>query len=392
MSVQPRRLGLALVTAIGAAAAAVGAVAPSTAATPSAAPPHPAPIVSDRTIDVRGSLAAPVRIDLAQPDGSRLSAVLKGDASRHWYQTASGYSLVQDASRTWRYATGVDAAGQLVASGAQGAPAATRGAAIGEGVPSGLARSIKPTADRTPALSKPALIAKATGTQRSLVILTQFTNQGLTTTAAAWNARFFGATNSVRDFYLKASYGKLSLTPAAESSGTANDGIVTVSLPSTHPNFRGNYTATRGSLWLAQQAMTAANGVVNYAAYDTNGDGYVDPFELHVTVIAAGYETSYANGPCGNSIWGHEWGLGSEQVTPRRQEGRDLRLHRVRRAALLGWERQPPGDDRHHVPRDGARPRLARPLRHRLHLRGRRRVEPHVLRLVGHQARVDGNG
>lgn len=312
MSVRARRLGV--VTVLAATAAAAGPVA--SAASAGVAPPSGRSTwATAGTMQVRGAPAAPLRVTLAQPDGAKISAVLRGDGARHWYETASGYGLVRGADRTWRYATGVDARGQLTASGVRGAAASTRGAAIGTDVPSGLTRGLRPTADQTPALTKPVGIAPAIGTQPTVVILAGFTNQALTTTDAAWSAKFFGATNSVRDFYLKASYNKLSLTPATESSGTANDGVVRVSIPQTHPNFRNDYGATRGSYWLARQAMTAANGTVNYAAFDTNADGYVDPFELHITVIAAGFETAYDGGPCGNSIWGHQWGLGSDAVT-----------------------------------------------------------------------------
>lgn len=319
MGTSPRRPGLSLLAALATAAAALGGAAassaqpvPAASAGPAtaAAAPRPGSPVPGRTREVRGASAAPVRVDLRQPDGSTIAAVAQGDGPRHWYETASGYSLVRGRDAVWRYATGVDARGQLTAGGPSGAPATTQGAATGATVPSGLARQVRPTADATAPLAAPALALGATGTQRSLVILAQFTDVQESTTASDWNARFFGASSSVRDYYRKASYGRLDLVPATESHGTANDGVVgwlTLNYP--HPDFRSTYTATRGSQWLAQEAMKAADPYVDFAAYDTNGDGFVDPFELHVTVIAAGYETAYANGPCGKSIWGHQWAL-----------------------------------------------------------------------------------
>ncbi len=319
MSVLPRRLGLLAVVAVVAAAVGPAALSASASASaPGTAAARPAWKTSG-TLEVRGAPAAPVRVLLQQPDGSKLSAVTKGDGARHWYESASGYALVKDSARTWRYATGVDTRGRLTASGAKGSPASSKGAATGQGVPAGLAKGLHPTADQRPTLEKPAGILPAVGTHPTLVILAGFSNRALTTTDASWNARFFGATNSVRDFYRKASYDKLTLAPAAESVGTANDGVVRVAINATHPDFQSCYyppdpscpTVTRGTDWLARAALNAADGNVNFASFDKNADGIVDPFELHVTVIAAGFETAFdAAGACGHSIWGHASGLG----------------------------------------------------------------------------------
>ena len=55
-----------------------------------------------------------------------------------------------------------------------------------------------------------------------------------------------------------------------------------------------------------KDAVAAADPFVNYASFDSNGNGTVSPNELHITVITAGYEASI----CGtgfNSTWGHKW-------------------------------------------------------------------------------------
>jgi M6 family metalloprotease-like protein len=153
------------------------------------------------------------------------------------------------------------------------------------------------------------------GTQRSLVILVQFPDQAsVGSTPAQWNSRFFGATNSVQHYYNEVSYGQLTIAPATESHGTANDGVVGwLTMGTNHPNTAGNTgTANRT---LARDAVIAADPSVNYASYDSNGDGFLSSRELHVTVIVAGQEAAGWS-HLGRSVWGHAWSLfGTERPT-----------------------------------------------------------------------------
>ena len=57
--------------------------------------------------------------------------------------------------------------------------------------------------------------------------------------------------------------------------------------------------------------MKAANRYVDYESFDKDGDGLLSPSELHISIIAAGYETSYggADDVCGPSVWGHQGAL-----------------------------------------------------------------------------------
>ena len=90
-------------------------------------------------------------------------------------------------------------------------------------------------------------------------------------------ARFFGGFPSVRDYFLNESFGRAVLTPAAESEGTANDGIVQVNIASNKAVF--------GALPIGdqnKQLLQAADPSVNYAAFDSNGDGTLTGSELVV--------------------------------------------------------------------------------------------------------------
>ena len=90
-------------------------------------------------------------------------------------------------------------------------------------------------------------------------------------------ARFFGGFPSVRDYFLNESFGRAVLTPAAESEGTANDGIVQVNIASDKAVF--------GALDIGdqnKQLLQAADPSVNYASFDSNGDGTLTGSELVV--------------------------------------------------------------------------------------------------------------
>ena len=110
-------------------------------------------------------------------------------------------------------------------------------------------------------------------------------------TPEQWSAPLLRGHRQRRRLLDEASYGDLSLTAAAESHGTADDGVVGwLTLPTNHPNTGKNTGAANQRL--ARDAILAADDYVDFAAYDTDGDGLVNANELHVTVIPAGYEES----------------------------------------------------------------------------------------------------
>jgi M6 family metalloprotease-like protein len=243
------------------------------------------------------------RFELRQPDGRTLTVRPVGDEHNRGTETLAGYALVKDRrSGYWEYAE----------RGSRGGLAAS-GLRPGEDSASGLPRHLRETVK---AAHEPELVATpAVGPQRTLVILVQFANQAQSTTPASWNARFFGAAESVRDYYREVSYTKLDFLPAAESSGTANDGVVGwLTLPTNHPNVTSSNddAGSARAKTAVRDAIAAANPFVNYAAFDTNGNGQLTPEELHITVIMAGRETA----SCGTgSVWAHKSGLSTATPT-----------------------------------------------------------------------------
>ncbi|MBD2759734.1 M6 family metalloprotease domain-containing protein [Yimella sp. cx-573] len=324
----PRRLGTVVVTAATAMSLAsaspasadpTGSPSPtavsSTAAQPrgnsaEASPKLPGPQKKRSTKkvvrEVRGAPVNSTPRRVTQPDGSTVTITTRGDNLRTWTTESGGATVAKDAKGYWRYATGLDKAGQPIA-GAQKA---------GSAAPPRGSKGLKPSKDISTAPTLERAPGSFTGAQRTIVILAQFSDQAAVgSTAADWSSKFFGASGSVRAFYKGASFNKIDVAPAAESSGAANDGVVGwVTLPMAHPNTAGDTGAANQQLTAA--AIRAADPYVNYASFDSNGNGTIEPAELHITVIAAGYETSYGGSPCGKSVWAHQWAIGGGVAAP----------------------------------------------------------------------------
>ncbi len=261
---------------------------------------------------------------IEQPDGTAFQARLFGDEYYNGTETASGYTVLQGADGVWLYAEQATD-GSLRRSDARVGidPAPGRQTHLRDATKVAKAQEMRDaneTQGRSDLIGPPGVDGPprqaSVGTQRSLVILAQFNDQSsLGTTPASWSAKYFGPSKSVKDYYAKASYGQLTIAPALESHGTANDGVVGwVTLNMNHPNTTGagtlsNRTATR-------LAIQAADQYVDYASYDANGDGWVSNTELHITVIAAGQEASYygAQDLGYKFLWGHKYVLAHSET------------------------------------------------------------------------------
>jgi M6 family metalloprotease-like protein len=63
---------------------------------------------------------------------------------------------------------------------------------------------------------------------------------------------------------------------------------------------------------LIAAAIQAADSFVDYAAFDLDRDGAIEPEELHITVIAAGGEASTRC--AAPSVWAHQWSMPAPPV------------------------------------------------------------------------------
>ena len=257
------------------------------------------------------------RIVLEQPSGGEFTAKPFGDEWYHGFETLSGYTLVRDPdSGAWVYGRETQA-GDVVASGllpAAAPPAGTDPHARDEDRLQA-ADELRDEAVAPAPAQSPAPLNN--GTQKALVILVEYANQTSATAASSWNQRFFGATDSVSDYYDEVSYGDLQISAAAETHGTASDGVVGwLTLGTNHPNATnlGNGFHVFAAQSAVRDAISAADPYVNFASYDADSDGSIEAHELHITVIPAGYEAS--DGACaGNRVWGHKFGAGALNPT-----------------------------------------------------------------------------
>jgi hypothetical protein len=155
------------------------------------------------------------------------------------------------------------------------------------------------------------------GNLRVLVIVVEFTDRKLIgSNAADWKNFFFKATESVQHYYKEVTFNQFILTPAEETYGTVNDGIVQVQLDIVHPN-TGGFTDTRNQD-LTKRALTAADQYVDYSVYDLNQNGAVERTECLFAIVCAGYETTYGGvgGSKSPSVWSHSWEIWDTIVAP----------------------------------------------------------------------------
>ncbi|MGN0778492.1 MAG: M6 family metalloprotease domain-containing protein [Aristaeellaceae bacterium] len=122
-----------------------------------------------------------------------------------------------------------------------------------------------------------------------------------------WSEKLFSEQTGLPAFYKENSDGKFTYRKAQESGGIANDGVVTAQLPITCPVYDsmnrslvpGVYHGTDGREYaifdvpmLFAYAVAAVEEQVDFASYDTNGDGRIDPTELAIMIALPGLNAS----------------------------------------------------------------------------------------------------
>jgi M6 family metalloprotease-like protein len=137
-----------------------------------------------------------------------------------------------------------------------------------------------------------------------LVVRVQYADATFQSSETSWANKIFGTSDGQMNHYLaETTYNKLQFNPITETSGTANDGLVTVTMSGNHPN-------TQKDSWnsYAFTAITAVDSSVNFASYDNDSNGKLSVSELQVIFLVAGGESaSSINTPGG--VWGMATGL-----------------------------------------------------------------------------------
>jgi M6 family metalloprotease-like protein/uncharacterized repeat protein (TIGR02543 family) len=120
------------------------------------------------------------------------------------------------------------------------------------------------------------------------------------TTEDEWEKSVFGDEGkTIKNYYLNMSKGNFYFKPAKETYGKADNGIVYVTVNIPHPAASGE-----GDHPTRVKALAIVSEYVDFASYDTNGNGYLDYTELTISFIIAGYNTKWGSNSNGTQVWG----------------------------------------------------------------------------------------
>ena len=79
-----------------------------------------------------------------------------------------------------------------------------------------------------------------------LMVRVQYNNACFSSDETTWANKMFGTSDGQMNHYLaETTYSKYQFTPASETSGCTNDGVITVDIPENHPNTQKNSWASK---------------------------------------------------------------------------------------------------------------------------------------------------
>lgn len=258
--------------------------------------------------------AYPYPINITQPDGSKITILLKGDEHFNYAQTTDGFIIVRNTRGVYEYAN-INTANEIKPTGIKANNKKERDAKeiqylqtlqrdkildqlLLKGNSVLKQKSIQETSIMSTVTATPL-----TGTRKILCILIGFQDSPFSNTQTEFNNLMNqvgynagSAIGSVKDFYMQNSYGQLNLDITVVGPYTADYNMAYYGANSD--GISGNDIRPRD---LIVEAVQKANPNVNYADFDNNNDGYVD--EVHV--IYAGY--AEAAGAPAETIWPHKW-------------------------------------------------------------------------------------
>ena len=155
-------------------------------------------------------------------------------------------------------------------------------------------------------------------------------------TTIDWSDKIYGGDWSVSKYYQDMSCGKFTFTPVQESSAydevtnlnqadQINDGVIHVTLESaktTAWNYYDDVSADKEMLEAFSEAFTKAADYMEFADYDSNGDGAIQTSELAVCFVVAGKDAASHGGTIGSAekeeyIWPHAWFFSDAQFEGR---------------------------------------------------------------------------
>lgn len=261
--------------------------------------------------------ATPHPIIITQPDGTKLTIRLRGDEFFNYKTTEDGYLVQLDSDGFYKFAQ-QDEEGNIIPTNIKATNVSERSS-----VANSFLKGISPvsynftTIQQTRKTARVASSATAqdayplTGSPRSLVILIEFANLSFvvenpeTAFHNLLNEVGYsenGGTGSARDYFIASSDSAFS--PQFDVFGPYK-------LDNDFAYYGAN-DADDYDLLPAQMVLDAcakANGDINFADYDTDGDGRVD----NIFIFYAGHNE--AEGAPANTIWPHRWVVAANNST-----------------------------------------------------------------------------
>ena len=144
-----------------------------------------------------------------------------------------------------------------------------------------------------------------------LGVLVNYKNAFISSSDTTWSKKLFGKSeHQLNHYFQEVSNLNFEFAKVTENSAIENDGIVSIYLNKDHPDksIDTDYVAFANAVYPdLKQALEETDTAINYADYDTDGDGHITPKELVITFIIAGQEDAYAGGHVTNGIWAHEY-------------------------------------------------------------------------------------
>lgn len=254
---------------------------------------------------------------LHQPDGSTLECFASGDEFDHRLHDAAGYTIVQDpATGAWVYAR--ERAGELLPTALRPGKSDPAAAGLKPGLRISKERYEARRAlwgDGSPARSETILAAPHDGALHSVVIYIRFSGEPEYTDTVAYYDAMFNAPeagkNSMRNYYLEASYGDLEIlshffpTPPGTTVVSYQDSHTRnyyKEKSATNPEGYSTDNEAKSREWALLQAavLAVAPQVPADLPIDADGDGRVDSTCFVVSGSPEGWS---------DLLWPHMWTL-----------------------------------------------------------------------------------
>ena len=253
---------------------------------------------------IHAAPACPEPYEAGHPDGGTRVFHLRGDEFFSWEEDADGTVFTRDRQNRLAHA--------VVANGRLAPRPAGRHGRVNRAEAAALAKEAPREGAPEPAPSSFASMSVAAPPPRKLlVIVAGFTDIAPASTPAFWEERYFGAVGkTVNTYYRAVSKDQFWFEPAA------GNGVVFVALPYAHPNPPNNGKADNTTRLAARDALIAASALVDFSAFDANGDGVVDGGELALSFILAGYEGAMGGGLPAPKVWSHFTRLADAPAAP----------------------------------------------------------------------------